>query len=108
MLSSVLFGHIPFENQISQPEILLIVLPVKDLLDFSLMVMHSVYHLFSGLLHFHQLMYPYNHIMRLFLVISEEFRYRQGKVRRKNCFSPIDMLKRGEAQGSLCFHSINP
>jgi hypothetical protein len=66
-----------------------------------------VYHLFFGLLHLYQLMYLSNHIIRLFLVVLEEFRYRKGKVRRKNYFIPIDNMERGVAQGSLRCHSIN-
>jgi hypothetical protein len=71
VISSILLWHVPFENQISQLEILLTVLPVKGLLDSPMLVMRSVYHLFSGLLHFYQLMYPSNHIIGLFLVVLE-------------------------------------
>jgi hypothetical protein len=53
VLSSVLLWRVPFENQISQLEIFLTVLPVKGLLDSPLTVMRSVYDLFFGLLHFY-------------------------------------------------------
>jgi hypothetical protein len=88
VISFVLLWHVPFKNQISQLEILLTFLPVKGLLDYLLTVMRSVYHLFPGRLHFYQLMYPSNHIIKLFLVVLEEFCYRQGKVRRKIASAP--------------------
>jgi hypothetical protein len=67
MLSLVLSGCIPFEDQISQLEILLISLPVKGLLDFLLTVMRSIHKMLSFLLHFYQLMYPSDHVIRLFV-----------------------------------------
>jgi hypothetical protein len=80
MLSFVLLGHIPFEYQISQLEILLISFLVKGLLDFLLSVMRFVHNMLSFLLHFYHLMNSSDHVIRIFLVVLEELHYRQGEM----------------------------
>jgi len=97
MLSLVLSGRIPLEHNLSQLEILFSALPTKGLLDLLLMVMCSIHYLLSSLLCFYHIMNPSNHIIRLFLVVLGKLCYWQGKLRGKNCFSPIYKMERRDA-----------
>jgi hypothetical protein len=108
ILSPVLFERIPLEYHISQPKIIFNFFLVKGLLEFLLTVMCFAHHLLSSLLYFYQLMNSPNYVMRISLVVLEEFLYRESKLRRKNCFSPIYHLEKRDAQGPFGFLSIGP
>ena len=108
IISLIMFGCIPFEYQISWLEILFTGLSFKILLDPLMVVMFFFHHLLSSLLEFYQLMNSFDHIVKLSLAVLKEFFYMQGKVRRKNGFSPIHKLRRRDTQSSLCCNSINP
>jgi hypothetical protein len=62
------------------------------------MVICFIKQLLPGLLHFYQLQYPPDHVVRFSLVVLEELFHRQRKLSRKNILNPINELKRGNAQ----------
>jgi hypothetical protein len=95
MFSFVLLGGIPLEHQISQMEMILSCPLVKGSFYFMLVIMSFIKQLLLGLLYFHQLFYPPNHIIGFSLVVLEEFFHRKGKMGRKNGLHPIHQLKRG-------------
>jgi len=71
-------------------ELLLLGFLIKNLLDPLLMVLNSDHYLLSVLLDFYQLMNSSDHIIWLFLIILEEFRYGNGQLRREDDFCSIN------------------
>jgi hypothetical protein len=53
--------------------------------------------LLPSILHFYQLMYSLDHVIKLFLAVLEELFHQKGELRRKNFFSSIYKLERGDA-----------
>jgi hypothetical protein len=95
MFSFVLFGGIPLKHHIPQLKIFLAYALVKGLLYFLLMIMCLIKQFLPSLLHFYQLQYSPDHIVRFSLEVLEEFFH---KLSKKKSFGPINQLKRRHAQ----------
>ena len=76
VLAFILSGCIPFKYQVPDFELLFLNPSVKSLLDPLLMIVGSVHDLLPGLLHFHHLMNPSNHMVGLLFKVLEEFCHR--------------------------------
>jgi hypothetical protein len=85
-----LLGCIPFEYQITLLKLFLFSFPVKSLLDLLLMIVSSVQHLFSDLLHLHHMMNSSEHMVRFSLIVLEEIGYRQGKLSGEDDLDPVN------------------
>ena len=93
VFSLFLSGCIPLEHQITLLKLLLLIFPVKSLLDPLLTIISSVQDLFSDLLHLDHLMNSSEHMVGFPLIVLEEICHRKGKLSGEDGPNPINQLE---------------
>jgi hypothetical protein len=93
VFSLLLPGCIPLEHQITLLKLFLLFFLVKSLFDSLLTIIGSIQDLLPDLMHFHHLMNPSEHMVRLPFIVLEDVCHRKSKLSGEDGPNTINKLE---------------